>query len=140
MPDNVNKARNSERAAEAVKDFAQQNAAFGKDFNEQSKALVEEANKSFQQTYSTVAKGAFDFNLQWIEMLQANTNSSFDFARQLVGVKSPSEFLELSTTHARKQFETLTQQAQRLADLAQKVTTDAVQPLQASVKSVNKAA
>ena len=47
-------------------------------------------------------------------------------------MKSPSEFLELWAAHARKQFETLTRQAQHLA---QKVTTDAVEPLQAGVKS-----
>jgi hypothetical protein len=53
----------------------------------------------------------------------------------LVGVKSPSEFLELWAAHARKQFENFAQQAQHLAGLAQKVTTDGVGPLQAGVKS-----
>jgi hypothetical protein len=89
----------------------------------------------FEQTYSVFAKNAADFNLQWIEMVRVNTNSAFDFSRQLVGVKSPSEFLELWVAHARKQFENFTQQAQHLAGLAQKVTTDAVGPLQAGVKS-----
>jgi phasin len=84
---------------------------------------------------SDLPKGAADFNLQWIEMARTNTNSAFDFTRQLVGVKSPSEFLELSAAHARKQFEAFTEQARRLTVLAQKVTTDAVQPLQASVAS-----
>jgi hypothetical protein len=36
---------------------------------------------------------------------------------------------------ARKQFEIFTEQAKQLTSLAQKVTTDAVQPLQAGVKS-----
>ncbi len=76
-----------------------------------------------------------DFNLQWIEMARANTNSAFDFTRQLVGVKSPSEFLELSSAQARKQFEAFTEQARHLTVLAQKVTTDTVQPLQAGVTS-----
>jgi hypothetical protein len=50
-------------------------------------------------------------------------------------VKSPSEFLELLVAHAHKQFETFTEQAQQLTSLAQKVTTDAVGPLQAGVKN-----
>jgi hypothetical protein len=53
----------------------------------------------------------------------------------VVGVKSPSEFLELSAAQARWQFESLTEQAQQLAALAQKVTSDAVQPLHQSVKN-----
>ena len=126
---------------EAVKEFAQQGAAYSKDMSEKSKAAAEETSQALQQTYSTVAKGAADFNVQWIEMVRANTNSTLDFARQLVSVKSPSEFLELSAAHARKQFETFAEQAQHLTSLAQKVTTDAVQPLQAGVKSAfNKAA
>jgi phasin len=135
------KARNSERPAETAKEFAQQGAAYGKDIFEKSKAAAEETNMALQQTYSTVAKGAAEFNVQWIEMVRANTNSSLDFARQLMDVKSPSEFLELSAAHARKQFETFAEQAQHLTGLAQKVTTEAVQPLQAGVKSaINKAA
>ena len=130
--------RPADRSGQRV---AQQGAAYGKDIYEKSKAAAEETNKALQETYSTVAKGAADFNVQWIEMVRVNTNSTPHFARQLVGVKSPSEFLELSVAHARKQFETFTEQAQHLSGLAQKVTNDAVQPLQASVNTAfNKAA
>ena len=142
MPENTaNRARSSEQPTETVREFAQKGAAYSKDMYEKSKAATEETHKALQQTYSTVAKGAADFNVQWIEMIRANTNSTLDFARQLAGVKSPSEFLELSVENARKQFETFTEQTQHLTSLAQKMTTDAVQPLQAGVKSAfNKAA
>jgi phasin len=138
MPENPASARASTRpdqVAGAARDVAQQGAAYAKETFEKTKAAAEETSKTLEQTYSTVAKGTAEFNIQWIEMLRANTNSTLDFARQLVAVKSPSEYLELSTAHARKQFETLTEQAQHLAGLAQKVTTEAVQPLQAGVKS-----
>ena len=39
-------------------------------------------------------------------------------------MKSPSEFIELSTAHARKQFEAMTAQTKELTELAQKVTTE----------------
>jgi len=137
LENTANKTRNRERPTEAVKEFAQQGAAYSRDMFEKSKAAAQETSQAIQ----TVAKGAADFNTQWIEMALANTNSTLDFARQLAGVKSPSEFLELSTAHARKQFDTFTKQAQHLTVLAQKVTTDAVEPLQAGVKSAfNKAA
>ena len=47
----------------------------------------------------------------------------------MFGVKTPSEFVELSTKHAREQFETLTGQGKELAGLAQKVATDTAEPI-----------
>jgi phasin len=122
-------------AAGAAREFAQQGAAATRDTLEKTKAAAEEANKTLQQSYSTAAKGAMEFNIQWMDMLRTNANANLDFARQLFSVKSPTECLELSTAHARRQFETYVEQAQQLAGLAQKITTDAVQPLQARVAS-----
>jgi phasin len=121
--------------ADAIRDFAQQGASYSKDMYETTKAGAVETNRLMQQTYSAVAKSAADFNLQWIEMLRANTNSALDFSRELIGVKSPSELLELSAAHARKQFETFAEQTQQLTSLTQKVTTDAVGPMQTGLKN-----
>jgi hypothetical protein len=116
---------------------AQQGVAYSRDMFEKSKAAAQGTSQAIQR----VTKGAADFNAQWIEMALANTDATLDFVRQLAEVKSPSEFLELSTAHAREQFDTFTKQAQHLAALAQKVTTDAVRPLQAGAKSaLNKVA
>ena len=130
------KARNTERPAHAAREFAQQGADYSKNLAEKSEAVAGAASKSLQQTYSTVASGAAEFNVQWIEILRINTNASLDFALRLIEVKSPSEFLELSTAHTRKQFETLAQQSQQLAALAQKATAESIKPMQASMKSV----
>jgi phasin family protein len=50
-----------------------------------------------------------------------------------MGVKSPSEFVELSAAHTRKQFEAMTAQTKELTELAQKVTTEIAEPLKAGV-------
>ena len=63
MPENTaNKTRSTDRPTEAVNELAQQGAAYGKDIYEKSKAAAEETNKALQETYSTVSKGAADFN------------------------------------------------------------------------------
>ena len=113
-----------------AREFAEKSAERVKDTYGKVQAVAEETTKVVERTYSTASKGAADFNLHLLEMAQANMNAAFDFARQLTHVKSPSEFFELSAAHARKQFETFTEQTQRLTTLAQKVTTDAAQPLQ----------
>jgi len=133
----TNKSGNSDRATQAVKDFVKQGADYTKNIAEKSEAAVEAAGKSVQQTYSTVASDAANFNLQWIEMMRANANASLDFARQAIEAKSPSEFFQLSAAHTRNQLEAFVQQVQQLTGLAQKASTDAVKPMQ---KAFNKAA
>ena len=116
-----------------AREFSEKSAARAKDTYGKAQAAAEETTKVMERTYSTASKGAADFNLHLLEMAQANMNAAFDFARQLARVKSPSEFFELSSAHVRKQFEAFSGQTQQLTTLAQKVTTDAAQPLQAEV-------
>jgi phasin len=92
-----------------------------------------EATDLIKIGYSTVVKGAQEYNDKLLELAQTNTKVAFDFAQKLMGVKSPSEFIELSTEHARRQFETLTEQAQELVALAQKVTLATTEPLKTNV-------
>ncbi len=61
-----------------------------------------------ETVYSTASKGANDYGLKVIEIARANTDAMFNFVEAMFAVKSPSEFVELSTKHAREQFETLT--------------------------------
>ena len=103
-----------------------------------AQAATAQATKVMEQTYSAASKGAADFNLRLLDMAQANMNASFDFARKLAQVTSPSEFFALSTAHTRKQIETFTEQTQNLTTLAQKVTTEAAQPLQDGVAKLSK--
>jgi Phasin protein len=46
-------------------------------------------------------------------MAQANTQAAFDFAREVVEAKGPSDLVKAWTTNATKQFDTLTKQAGR---------------------------
>ena len=52
-----------------------------------------------------------------MDMMKASTTANLDFAQALVGVKSPSEAMELWTSHARKQFEAFTAHTKELAEL-----------------------
>jgi phasin len=121
---------------------ANQSAAVAKDLSENTKdfadrisATAQETTKDVEQTYSTVVKDAADFNRQWLEMMRHNAGSTLEFMQRLAGVKSPTEFFELSASHSRKQFETFTEQSQQLMDLAQRVTNGAIAPMQAGMKN-----
>ena len=105
---------------------------------EKISAATTEAADVIKNTYSTAVKGAQDYNNKLIEFTQANTNAAYDFVQKLSGVKSPSVFVELSTEHARKQSETLTEQTKQLAALAQKVMLATAEPLKTGVAKAQK--
>jgi phasin len=112
----------------ADKGIAQAKVNFDK-----AKAATDEGTDLFKNSYATAAKGAADYNLKLMEIARANTNTAFDYAYAMLAVKSVPEFFELSTAHARKQFELMTAQTKELAALAQKMTTDVTEPLKTEV-------
>ena len=120
-----------------AREFVEKGAARAEDAYRKTQAAAGETTKVMEQTYSAASKGAADFNLHLLDIAQANMNAAFDFARQLTRVTLPSEFFELSTAHVRKQVERLTEQTRDLTHLAQKVTTQAAQPLQAVARTFN---
>ena len=122
----------------AFREFAEKSVTQAKDNWEKMKAATEEASDLIEDSYATASKGATDYGLKLIETSRANTNSMFDYATQLMTVKSLSEAVELSTSHMRKQFDALSAQSKELAALAQKVTTETVEPIKESVTSVFK--
>jgi phasin len=125
----------------AFRELAEKSVSQVKESYEKMKSAAEEATDLLEGTYATASKGASDYGLKMIEHARTNTNTAFDFATELFAVKTFSEFVEVSTGHARKQFETLTAQTKELAALAQKVATDTTEPVKESVtKAFKKAA
>jgi phasin len=95
---------------EAFREIAEKSVAHAKDNCEKAKAVAEEAATHLRNIYTTAAKGAADYNLKVIEIARTNANAAFGYADDLLGVKSLSEFIELSTAHARRRFEAITAQ------------------------------
>ena len=125
----------------AFREFAERSVAQCKDTYEKMKAAAEEATDVMETTYSTAAKGASDYGLKVIDAARTNTNAAFDFYGELLAAKTFSEVVELSSTHARKQFETLTEQGKELGALAQKVATETAEPIKTGMnKAFNKVA
>ena len=120
-------------APAAFRDMAEKGLSQAKDSYEKIKSAAEEATGVLEDTYATASKGAADYTLKVIEMTRENANSTFDFAVELLGAKTFSEFIELSSAHARKQFEAVTEQTKELASLAQKVATEAAEPLKEGI-------
>jgi phasin len=117
----------------AFREFAERGVAQAKDTYEKMKAVAEEATDVLETTYTTASKGASDYGLKVIESARVNTNAAFDYAGELFAAKTFSEVIEVSSTHARKQFEALTRQSKELSALAQKVATETAEPIKSGM-------
>jgi phasin len=117
----------------AFRDMAEKSLSSAKDQYEKMKSAAEEATGVLEETYASATKGASNYGLKVLEVARTNTNAAFDFASELFGARSLSEVVELSTAHARKQFETAAAQTKELAALAQKVATEASEPIKGGI-------
>ena len=122
------------------REITDKGVAHARDACAKAKVASEEAADLFKNTYATVANAATDYNLKLIEIFRTNTRAAFDHAHELLGVKSPSEFIELSTAHLRKQYDVISAQNKELCALSQKVATEAAEPIKPGVSGAfNKA-
>ena len=122
----------------AFREFAEKGVAQTKDAYEKMKSAAEEGTQMLETCYSTASKGSAEYGLKVIEIARFNTNAAFTFVEKLFGVKSPSEFIELTTAHSRTQFETLSAQGKELAGLVQKVASDTAEPIKSGVEKAMK--
>ena len=125
---------------EQMRAFAEKGVSQARDSYAKFKDVAETHNGTVQAVISTVSKGASEYSAKLIEIIKANTTANLDFAQSLFGVKSPSEALELWTSHARKQFETFTANTKALTELTQRVATETVEPIKANATKLLKPA
>ena len=117
---------------EQVRAFAEKGVSQARDGYQKMKEAAESNNGALEAAYTSATKGAGDFTAKVIAIAKTNTESAFDFAQSLIGVKSLPEAFELMNTHARTQYEVLTAQSKDLAEFTQKVATETVEPIKAS--------
>jgi phasin len=127
------KTKSKTDATEQFRDITERGATQSKEAFEKMSAATAQTADAMKNCYSTAVKGIQDYNNKLTEFTHANTKTACDFAQRMSGVKSPSEFFELSTELAQKQFGALTEQTQQLAALARQVTLATAEPLRTSL-------
>ncbi len=109
---------------------------------EQMRAFAEKGVSQARDSYAKFkdSKGASEYSAKLMEIMKATTSANLDFAQELIGVKSPTQAVELWTTHAKKQFEAFTAHTKELAELTQKVATETAEPIKANASKLFKPA
>jgi phasin len=125
---------------EQMRAFAERGVSQARDTYAKFKDAAETHNGTIEAVFTTASKGASDYSAKVMEFMKTNTKANLDFAHELLGIKSPSEAMELCTAHTRKQFEAYAAQAKELAELSQKVASETVEPIKATASKYYKPA
>ena len=125
---------------EQMRAFAEKGVSQARESYAKFKDAAESHNGTIEAVFTSASKGASEYSAKVMEFMKANTTANLDFAQELIGIKSPSEAMELYTGHIRKQFETLAAQAKELAELTQKVATETVEPIKTNAAKFYKPA
>jgi phasin len=114
------------------REFVESRASQVRETFERMKSAADAATNVIEETYVTSTKGASDYGLKVINGTRINISAAFDFYAKLMTMKSFSDVVELTTAHARKQFEAVTAQSKELAALTRTVTTETAKPMMES--------
>jgi phasin len=125
---------------EQMRAFAEKGVSQARDSYAKFKDAAESHNGAIEAVFTTASKGYSEYSAKLMEMMKASSTANLDFMQALIGVKSPSEAMELWTSHAKKQFETITAHSKELAELTQKVATETVEPIKANASKLFKPA
>src|SRR3954453_14281462 len=125
---------------EQMRALAEKGVSQARDSYARFKDVAETHNGTIEAVFTTASKGASQYSAKMMEMMKANTTANLDFAQELLGLRSPSEALEVWSSHARKQFEIVSGQAKELAELTQKVAAETVEPIKPNASKLFKPA
>jgi phasin len=125
---------------EQMRAFAEKGVSQARDNYAKFKDAAESQNGAIEAMFTSASKGISEYTAKVMEFMKANTSTHLDFAQQLLGLKSPSEALELWTNHTRKQLETFQAQAKELAEIGQRIANETVEPIKTSASKFYKPA
>jgi hypothetical protein len=100
--------------------MAEEGARVNRAFNDTMKRLTATGPNGLFDGFQNCMQAAQEYNSKVLEFAVTNTTSTFEYFRKLSEAKSTPEFVELATSHARTQFETMTEQAKELQAICQK--------------------
>ena len=120
------------QVAEQMRAFAEKGVSQARDNYAKFKDVAESHNGTIEAVFTQLSKGASEYSTKLMEMMKSNTTANLKFVQELLGIKSPSEALELWTSHTRKQYEAFTVQAKELGKLTQKSATETAEPIKAN--------
>src|SRR3954468_2007911 len=80
---------------EQMRAFAERGVSQARDTYARFKDVAETQNGTMEAVFTRASKGASEYSAKLMEMAKANTSANLDFAQQVLGVRSPSDAMEM---------------------------------------------
>lgn len=95
----------------------------------QGRETLESLGAAAEMTYSVNVKSLNEYGTKIMEAGRSNAHAAVDCCRDLIAAKTPSELLEVWSSHAQRQFDAMLTQNREIWSLAWKVAGDNSQPI-----------
>jgi phasin len=119
----------AEGVGEMIRQSAELTLESARTSYDRMRAAAEEATANLEEALACACSGVAEMNLKAIEAVKSSTDAVFELAGKMAGVTTVADLLALQAEHFRRQVETASAQAQEFAELARKVSAQAVAPL-----------
>lgn len=126
------------QSQEKIMKAAEDGMAIGRKQMEAMKQTASETHAAVDSAMSSAGNAMVAFNLKMLEAFRTNATANFELMTALMGAKSTAEAVELQSAHLRRQIESMTAQSREFAALAQKMATDAVEPVASAARRFTK--
>jgi hypothetical protein len=94
-----------------------------------AKETAREATERSEASANNAAEGLRECQTAILTATQANITAMFEYMQEAFSAKSMPELMELSTRHAQRQMQMMTEQARQIASAVQKATVESTHPL-----------
>ena len=134
LKQNAEKAMAEAKAAqERVRVAAEQSLEQTRAAYETLKTAAEEATSSLETSYAAAARGWSEFNQKTFGAIKSHADAHFEHVKSVIAAKTMPEMIELQTAHVKARIEAANEQIKDLASVAQKVATEAGEPIKAAL-------
>ena len=124
---------------EGVRALAESTVDQTREAYDRSTDAFEASVATFEKSFDAAGRGAAAFNRKIVDIAQRNLSSGFDLAKSLAGAKSLTDMVEVQAAFWRKQFGTMTAQAEEVRELSTKMTADAAEAIKAHMANGGRA-
>jgi phasin len=134
LKQSAEKAMSDAKAAqERVRLAAEQSLEQTRAAYEKMKAAAEEATSSLETSYAAAARGWTEFHQKTLGAIKAHADAHFEHVKAMLAAKTMPEVIDLQTAHVKARIEAANEQIKELASVAQKVATEAGEPIKAAL-------
>ena len=110
------------------RDLAEKSASRAKQNYDTYKSMTEDATGAMEDVISTTNKNVGEVQRQALTSAKEQMNAGFDFAENMLKVRTVSEAFELQASFMRQQFETMQENFKQFQSLSSKMQQDSSRP------------